>query len=308
MRPGTQLAGLVADDLGGRRRVTGIRTRDGAVVRGDLVIDPLGRRSPAPRWLQELNVPPPAEEHHPCGLHYFARHYRVRDGGRLPDEIRPAVQFVPYGLFIVFGGDNDTFSLAGGLSVEDPHRAVLRDPDVFDRVLGTIPKVESYLEIGEPITDVHLMGSLANRRRRLLFDGRPHVDGYVLVGDSSIYTNATLGQGISLGFWQAQALTDVLRRGRDPGRVAGDLEAWTESTLGPRFDQQARTDTAMAETMRDGLKGAPLPEPPAERRPVAAAMRLARDEDPIVAPVLRRVRHLLADESDITKDEAVQHP
>lgn len=62
----------------------------------------------------------------------------------------------------------------------------------------------------------------------------------------------------------------------------------------------------MAETMRDRLDGAPSPEPPDERRPMAAAIRLARDSDPIVAPVVRRVRHMLSDETDVTTDTAVQ--
>lgn len=305
-RPGTHVTGLEADDVAGRRRVTGVRTRAGHVVKGHLVVDALGRRSPASRWLRELDVAPPVEERHSCGLHYFARHYRVRNGGRLPNETRPVVNQVPYGLFIVFGGDNDTFSLAGGLSVDDPHRAALRDPAVFDRVLGAIPTVQPYLDVAEPITDVHLMGSLANRRRRLLVDGRPPPDGYVLIGDSSIYTNATLGRGISLGFWQAEALVDALRRRDDPGRAASDVEAWTEQTLGPLFDEQVRVDADITETMRAGIDGAPLRDPPPDRRPLVAAARLEREGDPVVAPVVRRVRHLLTDGSTVAEDEAVQ--
>jgi 2-polyprenyl-6-methoxyphenol hydroxylase-like FAD-dependent oxidoreductase len=303
---GEQLVGLEARHIGGRIRVTGVRTADREVIRGDLVVDALGRRSPAPRWLRELEAAPPVEQHQPCGIHYFARHYRVRDGARLPDRMRPLAEVVPYGVFIVFGGDNGTFSLAGGLSSDDPHRAVLRDPEVFDRVLAAIPSVETYLEVAEPITDVHLMGALANRHRRLVVDGRPSVDGYVLVGDASLYTNATFGQGIALGFWQAQALIEALRRAADPGRIAYELETWTVATLKARFDEQARMDAATVDIMSAGARGAPLPDPPAERRPQAAAMRLLREEDPVVAPAVRRVRHLLTDWSDLHRDDAVQ--
>jgi glycine/D-amino acid oxidase-like deaminating enzyme len=42
-----------------------------------LVVDALGRRSPAPRWLREVGLPPATEERHPCDLHYFCRHYRA---------------------------------------------------------------------------------------------------------------------------------------------------------------------------------------------------------------------------------------
>jgi 2-polyprenyl-6-methoxyphenol hydroxylase-like FAD-dependent oxidoreductase len=183
---------------------------------------------------------------------------------------------------------------------------VLRDPEVFDRVLAAVPSVETYLEVAEPITDVHLMGALANRHRRLVVDGRPPVDGYVLVGDASLYTNATFGQGIALGFWQAQALIEALRRAADPGRIAYELETWTVATLKPRFEEQARMDAATVDVMSAGVRGAPLPDPPPERRPQAAAMRLMREEDPVVAPAVRRVRHLLTDWSDLHRDDAVQ--
>lgn len=300
---GVRLRGLVAQEVGDRLRVVGVRTDDHEIIRGDLVVDALGRRSPAPRWLRDVGLPPATEERHPCDLHYFCRHYRATIP--LPDATLPAVVTVPYGLFIVFGGDNDTFSLGGGLSVEDPYGMALRDPEVFDRVLGAIPNVAPFLDAAEPITDVHLMGSLANRRRRLRNDGR-HPDGYVLVGDSSIYTNATFGQGIALGFWQAQALADAVRGCDDPGRAGLRLEAWTEEHLGPHFARQAANDAGIAERLKAGLTGAAVPEPPPERRPAVAFMRLAREGDPVVGPAKNRAQDLLSRWDDVMQDERVQ--
>ena len=70
--------------------------------------------------------------------------------------------------------------------------------------LDPLPGMRSWAAVGDPITDVQLMGGLANRRRSLIADGRPTIESYVLVGDASLYTNATSGQGVALGFWQAQ--------------------------------------------------------------------------------------------------------
>lgn len=305
IRAGVRLTGLATRD-GPRRRVTGVVTTDDGTVSGDLVVDALGRRSPAPRWLRAIDAPPPAEEHHPFDVHYFARHYRFADGDRPDRSLLPDATMTPWGLFLVFGGDNDTYSLAGGLSLDDPHRGALRDPEVFDRVLSAVEGIGGWAERGEPITDVHLMGGLANRRRRLVVDGEPIVDGYVLVGDASLYTNATFGQGVSLGLWQAQALVRCLEEVDDPaGGLAPALESWTARWLDPRFDEQVAVDAQLSAMFAAGLSGDPVGEPPPERRPAVALQRLAAEGDPVVAPARRRVRHLLAEADELARDPAV---
>lgn len=305
VRGGVRLTGLAAHD-GARPRVTGVVTVDDGTVTGDLVVDALGRRSPAPRWLRDVGAPPPSEEHHPFDLHYFARHYRFRDGDRPDRSLLPDARLTPWGLFLVFGGDNDTYSLAGGLSLEDPHRDTLRDPEVFHRVFTALEGIGAWAERGEPITDVHLMGGLANRRRRLVVDGQPVVDGYVLVGDASLYTNATFGQGVSLGLWQAQALAHLVDEVDDPATgLAPALEAWTARWLDPRFDEQVAVDAELGGMFAAGLSGAPVGEPPPERRPAVALQRLAGDRDPVVAPARSRVRHLLAEPDELARDAAV---
>src|SRR5262249_15614278 len=59
--------------------VTGLHTSEGDVA-ADLVIDAAGRRSPIDRWLKNIGAHPTATWQAECGVAYFSRHYRVRDG------------------------------------------------------------------------------------------------------------------------------------------------------------------------------------------------------------------------------------
>jgi hypothetical protein len=276
-------------------------------------VDCAGRRSHAPRWLREIGAAAPVEVHHPCHVVYFARHYRLRSGCAYPTETPVVPRVTPYGPFLAFAGDNGTFALGVALSSQDPYRAAMRDGKVFDRVFSAIPGLDSWMQAGEPITDVHPMAGLANRRRSLVRDGAAVVDGYVLVGDSSIYTNASLGQGISLGLWQAQHLAHLCDRagpGRRTGRGGGtdgaalalDLEQWTDRTLGGRFTGQAAVDRSRSEAMRDGVRGAPTPEPGEQQRPLAALMALAMQGDELALMWSRRMANLLAEPQELFAD------
>ncbi len=313
VRSGVRVTGLVADPVASRPTVRGVWLSDGERLPAWLVVDCAGRRSQAPRWLREIGATAPVEAHHPFHAVYFARHYRLRPGGAYPIGNPVVPRVTPYGPFIAFGGDNGTFALGAALSAQDPYRAALRDGTVFDRVFSAIPGLDSWVEAGEPITDVYPMAGLANRRRSLVRDGVPVVDGYVLVGDSSIYTNATMGQGISLGLWQAQHLAHLCDRagpGGRAGRAAGtdgaalavDLERWTDRTLGPRFARQAAMDEARTRAMRDGVRGAPTPEPGEQQRPLAALMALAMQGDDLALLWSRRMAHLLAEPQELFAD------
>jgi 2-polyprenyl-6-methoxyphenol hydroxylase-like FAD-dependent oxidoreductase len=170
------------------------------------------------------------------------------------------------------GEDNGTFCLAGGLSKTDPYRTALRSGTTFERVMAGLPSIAPWLEAGTPITDVQLMGGIANRRRSLMDGDDSVVEGYILLGDASLYTNATLGQGVALGFWQAQALAhraDMI--GWDNFQLVRQLETWTDQTLGPHYARQVRIDEAMVQSLRAGVAGAPMNSP---RDEMAALMAL----------------------------------
>ena len=124
--------------------------------------------------------------------------------------------------------------------------------------------------------------------------GEPVVDGYLLLGDASIYTNAFFGQGIALGLWQAQQLANLSDRIEAAGDgLVAEMEAWTDRTLGPRFAFQAEIDARRTATWLDGIRGAPAPEPVGEHRRMAAVFALGADGDEGAASEGARIMHLL---------------
>ena len=300
---GVHIAGLTARPGTSRPRITGIRIDDDTIP-ADLVIDACGRRSRAPHWLTEHGAQPPVEEYHPCGLHYFARHYRLRHGAALPSTVQLIGELAPYGIFLAMPGDNDTFALAGAVSNDDPLRAHLRDGAIFDRVMAALPAMAAWADAGEPLTDVALMAGLANRRRSMVRDGAAVADGFAMVGDSSIYTNATVGQGIALGIWQAQTLARLTEDAATvPADLAEQLEAWTNHTLRPRFDTQAGIDAAMVSTLRAGSAGHLVTHAIMTTGIPSLLGAMAAGGDPDAAVAFDRLDNLLT-----TPEEEMQNP
>src|SRR5688500_7794043 len=70
IRRGVALAGVVTDAGTDPPHVVGVRTEDGEEVRGDLVVDVLGRRSPMVRWLAEAGARPAQYEEEDSGFVY----------------------------------------------------------------------------------------------------------------------------------------------------------------------------------------------------------------------------------------------
>jgi hypothetical protein len=68
----------------GRARVSGVRLAS-TTVEADLVVDALGRTSPATGWLGQAAVERPPALISDCGIVYFSRHFRARPGRSLPN-------------------------------------------------------------------------------------------------------------------------------------------------------------------------------------------------------------------------------
>jgi 2-polyprenyl-6-methoxyphenol hydroxylase-like FAD-dependent oxidoreductase len=304
IRTGQRVLGLTAAPGNGVPRVEGVRVDGGERVRADLVIDACGRRSMAPKWLAEVGAGIAMNHYQPCDLHYFARHYRLQPGAAFPNTTFPDGAFPPYGVFLAMAQDNGTFCLAGGLSKADPFRPGFRNAAAFDRVMAALPGMQTWAAVGDPITDVQLMGGLANRRRSLVDHGQLTVEGYVLVGDASLYTNATFGQGVALGFWQAQALaarSDLI--GRNNPALVRSLETWTDQTLGPRYAAQVRVDEAMVKVLHEGVAGAPAMRTKDRGRALRALMD---QDDSEAAAAFYRIDNLLTSIEDELADPGLR--
>ncbi|MER6329293.1 FAD-dependent oxidoreductase [Streptomyces sp. NPDC001034] len=208
--------------LGDRRRVTGVRVRTAGrgetELRADLVIDASGRSSRMPRWLAELGVSGLAEDRVDSGLAYASRVYRapvptrgwpvvsVNADPRLPLPARA-------GGILPIEGDRWHVSLMGAHGGQPT-----RDADAFEPFARTLrhPVIADLLELAEPLTDVSITHTTANRRyyyERL----RAWPEGLVALGDSVAAFNPMYGQGLSVIAQGALALRDLARGGLVPG-------------------------------------------------------------------------------------------
>ena len=116
VRDNVRVTGLA----GGAGRVSGVLLEEGT-VRADLVVDALGRTSPAPDWLAGIGARAPRVDRAECGVIYYSRYYHVRARETLPDGpwIPTPRAMLPYAAFSSFPGDNDTFAAVLAILPED---------------------------------------------------------------------------------------------------------------------------------------------------------------------------------------------
>ncbi|WP_330358880.1 NAD(P)/FAD-dependent oxidoreductase [Streptomyces chartreusis] len=208
--------------LGDQRQVKGVRVRraDGTEeeVRADLVIDASGRATRMPEWLTELGITGLAQDNIDSGLAYASRFYRAP----VPTHNWPVIgiQADPSlslptnaGGILPIEGDRWHVSLMGA-----PGGHPTSDPDAFEPYARTLrhPIMADLLKHAEPLTDVQVSHSTANRRNyyeRLT----PWPEGLVVLGDSVAAFNPLYGQGMSVAAQGALALGDLLSTGLAPG-------------------------------------------------------------------------------------------
>ncbi|MEU5191761.1 FAD-dependent oxidoreductase [Streptomyces klenkii] len=214
VRTHTKAIGL----LGNRRVVKGVRVRaaDGSEsdLRADLLVDASGRATRMPQWLARLGITSLAEERIDSGLVYASRLYRapvptrgwpvvgVQADPRLP-------QPGSAGGILPIEGDRWHVSLMGA-----PGRHPTRDVDAFEPFARTLrhPLLADLLAHAEPLTDVSVTHSTANRRH--YYERLTHwPQGLLALGDSAAAFNPVYGQGISVAAQSAVVLRDWLSNG-----------------------------------------------------------------------------------------------
>ena len=204
------------------------------------------------------------------------------------------------------GADNDTFSLTVTLSVDDPYRTALRQPDHFDAFLNAVPHSAPWIRAGEPISDISTMSRIENRRRRLTTDDGPIVGGIVAIGDAALHTNPTLGRGISMGLWHAQHLADVAHSVPDDAVGFVDrFSSWTDDHLGVWFDSQVLADADALARLAAGVRGERLAPTASPRARFAAGAFRCAEHDDVVGTAVARMIHLLAPATEALGDPVV---
>ncbi len=275
--------------------VTGAHLQSGTLLDADLVVDAGGRRSALPEWFAHAGLRAPVEERQDCGFFYLTRFYRVKSGSQIPISKIPASVSLDYATVFALGADNDTFSLTVTLSVNDPYRKALRDPDCFEAFLHSVPHSAPWIRVGEPISDVSMMSRIENRRRRITTIDGPSAGGIVAIGDAALHTNPTLGRGISMGLMHAQQLAKVADTAPDdPVGFVQTFSTWTDDHLGVWYDSQVAADATTLDRLAAGIRGERFepPDTPASRFATAAFQCAAHDE--IVGVAVAKMAHLFA--------------
>lgn len=274
IRRGTKVRELItgASAVPGVPHVAGVRTTSGEEIRADLVVDAMGRRSPAGEWIVGAGGRSPIEKAEDCNFVYFTRYFA---GHQRPRRIGRTL--TPMGLFSVLtvDGDNDTWSITLYTSSKNKAMRALRDTTTFNRVVSACPQQAHWLD-GEPITPVHLLAGVLDRYRRFVVDGQPVITGFAAVGDAWACTNPSAGRGLSVGLLHAQVLRDVARRQiNDPEAFSRDYDAETEREVFPFYRNQIAADRARIAEMNALEEGTPVPAP----NPITARLLVAASRD-----------------------------
>lgn len=236
---GTRAVGLCVEQSAGRSRATGVRL-DGSELDAALVVDGLGRGSPAVEWLTRAGVELPPARISDCGVVYYSRHFRTRANGT-PQRGRYLFGgprgLLPGLAFAIFLGDGDTFSLTLMAAAGDAELKALRRSGPFMAAAAAIPEIEEWThpDRAEPISGVLAMGALRNVLRPIAAGGRPLVDGYRPIGDAWVHTNPTFAFGVSLALTHGFSLAALVDRDGDPATVGQTFEAAHATDVGQRW-------------------------------------------------------------------------
>lgn len=274
-RRGVKVAGLIAGrfPISGAPNVVGVRTADGEELPADLVVDALGRNTPAPQWLAAIGARPPAGTGLDRGFTYYTRYFT----GLVRPQLRaPSLSAMGSFSIVTLRGDNDTWSVTLFAPTGDAPLKFFRDNETFSRVVGACPLHAHWIG-GTPISDVLATAGVVDRCHRFVVDGEPVATGYVAVGDSWACTNPSAGRGMSVGIAHAQLLREVVADYlHDPLTLAFAWDELTEEQVAPFFWNQMRADEARYAEMDAIRQG----RPPAPPDPHEAHFRLAAMADP----------------------------
>ena len=311
IRRGVRVTELIggAPSIPGVPHVAGVRTSAGDELRGDLVIDAMGRRSRGAGLLTALGARPPHTESETSGFAYYTRYFT---GPSQPLMRGPVLMPLGTISLLTLYGDNNTWSVTVYTSSKDAPVKALRDGDCFARVVRACPLQAHWLD-GQPITGVLPMAGITDRYHRFVVDGTPVATGFAAVGDAWACTNPSGGRGVSIGIIHAQLLRRTVRS--HLGDPAGFARAWDEGTeqhVAPFHQNQISADQVrLAEmtALREGrpwsppdspmsrLVSAAAYDPDAFRAFVATVLCLALPQDVLTRPDIRDTVERIGDKT-----------
>ncbi|MFT5530878.1 MAG: 2-polyprenyl-6-methoxyphenol hydroxylase-like FAD-dependent oxidoreductase [Candidatus Poriferisodalaceae bacterium] len=300
---GRGVEGLIATNVEGETpQVTGVRLEDGTEIDAEIVVAANGRRSMVPDWLEAIGTAPIEETIEDTGIVYYSRFYALNDGEEFPAGDRLIGGDLTYLKYGVFWGDNGTFSVTLATADDDRTLRALKDPEIFDQVATSLPATSDWLDgRSHPITKVHSMAGLLNRRRTYVVDGEPVVVGFHAVGDAHIATNPLYGRGCSTGMWQAMLLADALDGHPEDQRAqALNFCSAVDTEIGPWYEASVQSDRSSRKAVaraRAEAAGEGLPELDGDdfmRSVLRDGLSPASRLDPVVWRAFMKMMNLLA--------------
>ncbi|HEY0301362.1 MAG TPA: hypothetical protein VGC36_08530 [Rhizomicrobium sp.] len=235
---------------GGKLVMEGLKVEVGGAVqemRADVVVDASGRNTQFPEWLRSEGVTV-REEASPCGILYYTRHYKLRDGQDEPPRDPKAAAggadlgYIKFGVFIA---DNRHFSVTLATpEIETEMRMAVMKPENFDAICMAMPGAARWVDPvrAEPVSKVFAMGELSNVWRHYLKDGEPQVLNFFPLGDAAIRTNPLYGRGCSSGVVEAHILRATLDASNDPAERTRTYERELKTQIRPYFDSMVSLD------------------------------------------------------------------
>ena len=182
-----------------------------------------------------------------CGLIYYSRHFRLRDGVEMPRT--PFLLGGPRGeigylAFAVFVEDNRTFALILSIPPWDRELRALKSEQAYMTAALSLPLVVPWVhpDQSEPITSVLPMGSLQNLHRSLVVGGEPVAVGVQPIGDALCHTNPTFAYGAVLSIKHGFTLADVAGRTEDASARALDFDDAVGADAAARYDAVSAED------------------------------------------------------------------
>ncbi len=236
IRAGVQVTALLTSK-DGARRATGVAVDSAEPVRGDAVVDALGRYRCPPSW------PRAAGEPTDSGAIYYCRYFELAEGVEHIDApiLNPRGDLGYMG-FNTFRGDNRTFAVILLAPGADRELRVLRHQRAWEAACAAITPLDvmTSADYGRPITDVMPMGGLMNVDRT----GDPGVSGVVSVGDGFCHSDPAFAYGLSLALAQAQALAEAAAEAPDVDAIAERYRANAGPEARERYALVCATDEA----------------------------------------------------------------
>jgi 2-polyprenyl-6-methoxyphenol hydroxylase-like FAD-dependent oxidoreductase len=296
IRAGVHVQGLLTSENGAPRAL-GVAVDDGDPVRGDVVVDALGRYRCPPGW------PRAAGTSTDSGAIYYCRYFELADGvEHLDAPILNPRGDLGYMGFNVFRGDNRTFAVILLAPATDRELRVLRHEPAWNAACAAIPPLDvmTSSDYGRPLTGVMPMGGLMNVDRT----GDPGVPGIVAVGDALCHTDPAFAYGLSFALAHAQALARAAAEAPDVAAIAERYRADVGPEARERYALACEADAARARrwsgetldiTRRDGCY--PLFS-------LFGAIAAAPHDDLVLRRIIRRIG-LLDRTADFDADPAL---